>query len=222
MQAKELISDIFPAVNISDIGEKALVRMDFFKTSHIPLIDLEGNYFGLISENEIYDFNLAQKQFSKYKKVLIRPYINDNQHIFDVVNLFSNLNISVLPVLNDNGKYLGSICFSELRKYLKKFFGEDNLGVIFTIELSVRDYSLVQISQIIEENNAKILSLFTSTKKDSSKLELSIKINTSDFSSIRQSLERYGYFVKSSYSKNDKVNDLLNERYEEFMNYLNI
>ncbi len=222
MQAKELISDIFSAVNLSDIGEKALGRMDFFKTSHIPLIDIEGNYYGLISENEIYDFNLLQKQFSKFKKVLIRPYIYENQHIYDAVNLFSSLNISVLPVLNSKKKYVGSICISELIKHLKKFFGEENLGVIFTIELSVRDYSLIQISQIIEENNAKIISLFTSTKKDSSKLELTIKINTFDFSSIRQSLERYGYFVKSSYSKSDKVNDLLNERYDEFMNYLNI
>jgi len=222
MQAKELISDIFSAVNLSDFGEKALGRMDFFKTSHIPLIDIEGNYYGLISENEIYDFNLLQKQFSKFKKVLIRPYVYENQHIYDAVNLFSSLKISVLPVLNSKKKYIGSICISELIKHLKKFFGEENLGVIFTIELSVRDYSLIQISQIIEENNAKIISLFTSTKKDSSKLELTIKINTFDFSSIRQSLERYGYFVKSSYSKNDKVNDLLNERYDEFMNYLNI
>ena len=222
MQAKELISDIFTAVNLSDIGEKALERMDFFKTSHIPLIDKDSNYFGLISENEIYDFSLLQTQFSKFNKVLIRPYVNDYQHIYDVVNLFSSFNISVLPVLNSNKKYIGSICVSELIKHLKKFFGEENLGVIFTIDLSVRDYSLTQISQIIEENNAKILSLFTSTKKDSSKLELTIKINTFDFSSIRQSLERYGYSVKSSFSKNDKVNDLINEKYEEFMNYLNI
>jgi len=222
MQAKELISDIFPAINVNDIGEKALVRMDFFKTSHMPLIDIEGNYFGLISENEIYDFNLLQKKISSFKKVLVRPYVLDNQHIYDVVNLFSNLNISILPVLNSKEKYIGSICFSELIKHLKIFFGEDNIGTIFSIELGVRDYSVIQIAKIIEENNAKILSLFTSSKKDSLKLELTIKINTTDFTSIRQSLERHNYTIKSSFSKNDKINDLLDERYEEFMNYLNI
>ncbi len=74
MQAKELISDIFPSISINEIGERALVRMDFFKISHIPLTDAEGNYHGLISENEIYDFDLLQKSFATYKKVLARPF----------------------------------------------------------------------------------------------------------------------------------------------------
>jgi len=222
MQVKELITDIFPYININDNGEKALIRMDFFKISHIPLIDSEKKYYGLISENEIYDFNLLQNSFNTYKKVLIRPFVFDNQHIYDIIALFSNLKISVVPVLNKKEKYIGAICFPELIKYISNLFVAENTGTVFILELNIHDYSLTQISQIIEENNAKILSLYTSTKKNSTKLELTIKINTTDFSSIRQSLERYNYFIKSAYSKDDKINDLIDERYEEFMNYLNI
>ncbi len=222
MQAKELISDIFPSISINEIGERALVRMDFFKISHIPLTDAEGNYHGLISENEIYDFDLLQKSFATYKKVLARPFVYEEQHIYDVINLFSKLNISVVPVLTKKEKYKGAICLYDVIKYMGKITAAENPGAIFILEMSIHDYSLSQIAQIIEGNDAKVLSFYTTTKKDSTKLEVTIKINTNEFSAIRQTFERYNYIVKAAYTEEDKINELLEERYEEFMNYLNI
>lgn len=222
MQAKELISDIFPAVNINDKGEKALVRMDFFKISHIPLTDVNGNYFGLISENEIYDFDLVEKPFSTYKNVLIRPFVFCNQHIYSVINLFTKLNISVVPVLNAQEKYIGAICFHDLVRYTGKLTASENPGTIFILELDYNNYSLSQIAQIIESNGAKVLSLYASSIEDSTKLEITIKLNITDFTAVKQTLERYDYKIKAAYNENDKINELLEERYDEFMNYLNI
>lgn len=222
MQAKEIISDLFPAVNIKDKGEKALVRMDFFKVSHIPLIDGKNNYYGLISESEIYDFDLLNKPFSSYKSVLARPYVYCEDHIYEVIGLVTKLNISVVPVLNRKEKYTGSICLYDIIKYMGTIIASENLGTVFILELNIHNYSLSQIAQIIEGNNAKILSLYTSSHKDSTKLDVTVKINTSDFSAIRQTFERYDYTIKAAYTDSDKINDLLEERYDEFMNYLNI
>ncbi len=222
MQAKELISDIFPAVNINDKGEKALVRMDFFKISHIPLTDSDGNYFGLISENEIYDFDLTDKPFSTYKNVLIRPFVFCNQHFYEVINIFTKFNISVVPVLNEKEKYIGAVCFHDLVRHLGKMTASENPGTIFILELDFHNYSLSQIAQIVEGNDAKILSLYVSSQEDSTKLEVTVKINTTDFSGIRQTFERYDYKIKATYSEDDKINEFLEERYDEFMNYLNI
>ncbi len=222
MQAKDLISDMFPAVNIKDKGEKALVRMDFFKVSHIPLIDDKNNYYGLISESEIYDFDLLNKSFSTYKSVLARPYVYCEDHIYEVIGLVTKLNISVVPVLNRKEKYKGSLCLYDIIKYIGTLITSDNPGTIFILELSIHDYSLSQIAQIIEGNNAKILSVYTSSPGDSTKLDVTVKINTDDFSAVRQTFERYDYKIKAAYSDSDKINVLLEERYEEFMNYLNI
>ncbi len=222
MQAKELISDIFPAVNINDKGEKALVRMDFFKISHIPLVDSDGNYFGLISENEIYDFDLVDKTFSSYKNVLARPFVLCNRHIYEVITVFTKFNVSVVPVLNSKKKYIGAICFHDLVRHLGTLTSSENPGAVFILELDFHNYSLSQIAQIIESNDAKILSLYAETKKNSTKLELTIKINTTDFSAIRQTFERYDYKIKAAYNEDDKINELLEERFDEFMNYLNI
>ena len=222
MQAKELISDIFPAVNINDKGEKALVRMDFFKISHIPLTDTDGNYFGLISENEIYDFNLTEKSFSSYKNVLARPFVLSTEHIYSVINLFTKFNISVVPVLNEREKYIGAICFHDLVRYFGTLTASDNPGAIFILELDYHNYSLSQIAQIIESNDAKVLSIYASSPVDSTKLEITIKINKTDFSVVRQTFERYDYKIKAAFNEDDKINELLEERFDEFMNYLNI
>jgi acetoin utilization protein AcuB len=222
MLAKDIISDLFPAVNINDNGEKALVRMDFFKVSHIPLIDDERNYLGLISENEIYDFDLLSKPFCTQKTVLARPFVYCEDHIYDVLGLINKLKISVVPVLTKKDKYKGALCLYDIIKFTGTLTAAGNPGVVFILEVSVRDYSVSQISQIVESNNAQILSLHTTSPEDSTKLNITLKVNTDDFSSIRQTLERYNYTIKAAFSGSDKYNELLEERYDEFMNYLNI
>ncbi|NPA67448.1 MAG: CBS domain-containing protein [Chlorobi bacterium] len=222
MQAKDLISDIFPSVNINDKGEKALVRMDFFKISHIPLTDIDGTYYGLISENEIYDFDLVDKPFTSYKNVLARPFVTNYEHVYSVINLFTELNISLVPVLNEKEKYIGAVCFRDLIKFLGTLTAARNPGTVFILELDYHNYSLSQIAQIIESNGAKVLSLHANSQKDSVRLELTVKLNTTDFSAVRQTLERYDYKIKAAYGKDDKIKELMEERFDEFMNYLNI
>jgi len=222
MQVNDIISDLFPAVRMKDIGEKALERMDFFKVSHIPLIDDQDYYCGLISENEIYDFDLMKKSFLTHKNVLIRPFVRHDSHIYDAVNLFAEFNISLVPVIDKSDKYTGVILISDIVKYISTFSSMNIPGTIFVLEMSISDYSASQIAQIIEGNNAKILSLHVRFFDYSTRMEVIIKVNTNDFSAIRQTFERYNYTIKESYSEQDKVNDLIEERYLEFMNYLNI
>jgi predicted transcriptional regulator len=222
MKAQDLISDIYPAVNINDKGEKALVRMDFFKVSHIPLVDEEGEYYGIISESEIYDFDLLNKSLSTHKSVLARPYVYGDAHVYEVINIFSKLNISVVPVLNRKDNYIGSLCLCDIVKQIGTLTGSDSPGTVFVLELSANDYSLSQIAQIIEGNDAKVLSLHTTSPEDSTIVEVTVKINTDDFSAIRQTFERYDYTIKEVFSDDENVDDLLEERYQEFMNYLNI
>jgi acetoin utilization protein AcuB len=222
MNVEEMISDIFPAIRIKDIGEKALERMDFFKVSHMPLIDDNDYYYGLISENEIYDFDLMKKNFSSHKNVLIRPFVHYNSHIYDAIDMFAEFNISLVPVIDKSGKYKGALLINDIIKYVGSFSSMNLPGSVFVLEMSIHDYSASQISQIIEGNSAKILSLHVRYLDHSTKMEVIIKVNTDDFSGLRQTFERYNYTIKEAYTQQDKISDLIEERYLEFMNYLNI
>ena len=55
---------------------------------------------------------------------------------------------------------------------------------------------MTEIANIIESNDIKILSSYVISKKDSTKMELTIKLNKTDISSVIRDLERYEYNVK--------------------------
>ena len=59
MLAKDLISDIIPALRVSDAAVKALSWMEIFRISHIPIINND-ELLGLISDIDIYDMNFIR------------------------------------------------------------------------------------------------------------------------------------------------------------------
>ena len=54
------------------------------------------------------------------------------------------------------------------------------------------------------------------------KMEVTLKINRTDLSSIVQTFERYNYEIKSTYMEDEEMDLFYNNRFEEFMRYLNI
>ena len=89
------------------------------------------------------------------------------------------------------------------------------------LELNQSDYSVTQIGNIIEGNDAKILSLHVSSQPDSTKLEVTIKINREDLSRVLQTFNRYNYSVKATFQHGD-FDKGMNDRMNEFLHYLNI
>ena len=220
MIAKELISVHIPSMSFNDEAEKALTLMDENKVSHIPVVD-NGEYHGLISENEILDLDDIFLPLNQVRPILTRPSVKMYDYIYDILSVFSQNNITALPVLDDNGQYIGVIGQEELVKTLAKLTNAKEPGGVIVLGLNIRDYSMVQIAQIIESENAKILSSYTSTQDDSLKMDIVLKINKSDLSSILASFTRYDYEIKASFHESEYEEDL-ERRYNQFIKYLNI
>ncbi len=221
MLAKNLISTVVPSVKTSDTGNKALGWMEFFKVSHLPIVNNQ-DFLGLISESDIYDLNCGDEPIGNHKLSLIRPYVYEYQHIWELVDIISKLKLSVIPVLTEDKKYLGVITLQDLAQHLAKITAANQLGSIIVLEMGVHDYSLSEISRIVEENDAKILSLFVSGSEDTTQINVTLKFNTTDVAAILQSFVRFDYKIKESYLSDDDENRLFRERYESFLSYLNV
>jgi len=74
----------------------------------------------------------------------------------------------------------------------------------------------------VESNDAKILSTYIQSHEDSTKMEVILKINRSEVSSIISTFERYDYNVKASFMSDQEMDSFYASRYDEFMTYLNI
>lgn len=221
MLAKDLISDTVPALRTSDNGQKALYWMDIFRISHLPIVNNQ-DFLGLISDKDIYDHNMAEEPIGNHSLSLFSPFVTYDQHLYEVMELASRLNLTVVPVLDHNSHYLGVITLNDLLHYFADFSALKEPGAIIVLDMNIHDYSLAQIAQIVESNDAKVLSVCVSSHTSSTKLEVTLKINRTDLASIIQTFNRYNYIIKGTFMDEDDMNSFYENRYEMFMKYLSI
>jgi len=219
MIAKELAYPIV-VLKTSDTGQAALSLMEELKISHLPIVNNE-EFLGLISQSDIYNLNSPDEPIGNHILSVAKPFVYQDQNIFEVFRLMSEQKLTLLPVLDNNSKYIGSISISNLVFRFAEASSFKNPGGIITLELNQNDYSLSEIAQIIESNDAKVLSLFVSSHPDSTKLEITIKLNKMDLRPVLQTFYRYNYNVTASQTQ-EEYNDGLKERFDSLMNYLSI
>lgn len=221
MIAKQLMSDLASVVDTNNTGSEVLYFMDEDKLSVLPVVN-SGNYMGLISEVQVFNMKDPDKSLLEqnipYKKV----YVKESQHIYDVIKTMSAENIPLLPVLDEKGRYAGCITFQTLIKHFGNFTAVENPGAIILLELNQNDYVLSQIAQIVESNDAKILSLYVTSDRNSTKMEVTIKISAMEIQAILQAFNRYNYIIKATYTEDEEMYNDLRDRYDSLMNYLNI
>ena len=194
--AENLISDVIPSVKSTENGQKALNWMDVFRVSHIPVVD-NSKYLGLVSDKLIYDLNLLEEPIEKELLKLNTIHVHKAQHIFEVAIVMYKLKISVLPVLDKEHYYLGAITLYDLARRFANLFSLQEIGGVIVLEMNVNDYSLSEISKIVESNNTKILSCFMDRKPGTSNLDVILKLDKEDLSPVIQSFMRYDYNVKA-------------------------
>lgn len=221
MLAIDLISEVVPSLKTSDLGQTALNWMEIFRISHLPIVNNQ-DFLELISDADIYDMNNPNEAIGNHSLTLLKPYVVSEQHIFEVIGLASRLKLTVVPVLDKNMHYKGVITTSDLIRHIASLSSMDQPGGIIVLEMIERDYSLSQIAQIVESNNIKVLSLYINSLADSTKLEVTLKVNSSDLISVIRTFERYNYEVKSWVSDNDSMDHFYSERFDMLMKYLNI
>lgn len=221
MLAKELISDVVSALKTSDSGQTALNWMDVFRISHLPIVN-NHDFLGLISDTDIYDLNDPDQPIGNHKLSLIKPFVKMDQHIFDVISLAASLKLSLVPVLDDHDHYKGVILTGELLQQLARMSSLTEPGGLIVLSILQNDYSLSQIAQIIESNDARILNLYISSPPDSTRMEVTIKLNITNLMPVIRTFERYEYEVMAWHSHDDDMDSFYSDRFDSFMRYLNI
>jgi predicted transcriptional regulator len=220
MLAKDLISEVISPLQSSDIGAKGLHRMEAFRISHLPVVN-QDDLLGLVSDVDIFDCNRADLPVGEYPLSPSGPFVYEYQHLYEVIELVSRLNLTAVPVLTDKQKYLGVITVQQLIQSIGNMVVNIPGGII-VLELNTNDYSLTQIARIVEDNDAKILSSYITSPADSMKMEVTLKINRVDLTFIIQSFLRYDYTIKASFQSSSRNEDILRNNYDQFMMYLNV
>ncbi|NRA12744.1 MAG: CBS domain-containing protein [Crocinitomicaceae bacterium] len=220
MRAINLITDDIPPLNHNDTGERALHWMDEFKVSHLPVLK-NGNFVGVISESEVLDKMDLDKPLDLLFQHLPRPYVNAGDHIYQVLSKVAEFKLSLIPILDNDDNYIGCTTVHHLLTLIANTGSIKENGGILVLEMAHSDYSMSEIAQIVESNDARILSSYIMSSPDSTNIELTLKLNKIELDRIIRTFERYDYVIKASFQKSSE-NDDMQFRYDELMNYLNL
>ncbi|QHS56098.1 CBS domain-containing protein [Mucilaginibacter sp. 14171R-50] len=220
MYAIELISNAMPPVHTSDSIQKVFDRMAEFKVRHLPIVN-EEQFLGLISEDDLVEESDFNAPIGSLALSLVNPYVLEEQHVYDVIRLFYERQLTVVPVLNTKKDYQGMISINAMNEYFAKLTSVSEPGGIIVLEVDNKNNSLAHMSQVVESDNAQVLSSYVRTFPDSTRIEVTLKVNKQDISNILATFLRYNYDVKATFNFTDH-NDNSMDRFDSFMNYLNL
>ncbi len=220
MNALQLIKEEIIPLRPTDTASEALIRMNEYRVSHFPVSD-KGKFIGVISEEDIYNHENIENELQKEFIYFENYYVNEQQYIYDVLKLANSQKLSIIPVVDNKGEYMGCITQSDIITFFAKSMSVNSPGGVIVLEVSVTDYSLTEIANIVESNDAKVLSSYIVSNVNSAKLEVVIKVSRLDLSSLLQTFERYKYQVNASFGEEIDYADI-KDNYDSLMNYLNV
>ena len=217
-EIKDYINSDFKAINSTD---KVVEVQDFFHEltfSHFPVLE-DGVYMGCIALDDVDTFD-ADKKITDYRYTLEPFFARSTMMWLDVLEVFAKNHSNVVPVLDENNLYVG---YYELEDIIKFFHETPFLkepGGIIVVQKAVIDYSMSQITQIVESNNGRLLGLFIS-EANAESVQITIKISLGAMNDIIQTFRRYNYEIISEHQEDAYITNL-KERSDYLDKYLNM
>lgn len=217
-QLSEYINNDFKP--FSSTESVALIQ-DFFAEntySHFPVMDSE-IYIGSVSAVDSETFE-SQKPISEYRYAFEGFFVRDSMTWLDVLEIFARNNSNIVPILEETNKYVGYYEITDVIKFLNETPFLKETGGTIVVEKPIADYSMSQITQIVESNNGKLLGVFVS-EANAEKVQVTVKTTLGAMNEIIQSFRRYDYEIISEHYEDNYLNTL-KERSEYLDKYLNI
>ena len=220
MISADLIRNDIAPLQPEDKVYQAYELMDEFKVQHLPL--LEGDvYLGMVKEDDLLDATDDQLSVKDGSSKILRNAIQFDKHLFDAINEISEYKLSMLPVMDENDRYMGYIYPQDIVVAMGAMLSSKIPGGIVVLEINQNDFHLSQIAQIVESHDAKIVASYLTSYPNSTSIELTIRINRTDLTGIIQTFQRYDYAISATYHESLHTADM-KDRFDNFMKYLNM
>ena len=220
MKAANLLSDVISPVVTSDKGNVVIAMMNIYQVRHLPIVNNE-QLLGVISEEDILSQDI-DAPIGSYTLSMRRPFVHDFNNVFDMMKILAEYGLTLIPVVDSEDNYLGVVLQEDIIKYFSQSTTFIQPGAVLFITMNTKDYSLVELSSIIESENAAILGLFLYEHHDDpKKLTLTVKLNKSEVQHIISSLRRYQYVVEASFTLGTDPEGF-KDRYDSLMHYLDM
>jgi acetoin utilization protein AcuB len=220
MLTVELVNNSIPRLQLQDTVAKSLQLAADYKATHLPVV-ADDKLLGLISEEDLLDAGSEKMPLEQLQGSFINAFVHENAHFLTAVNISTQFESNIVPVITEERELLGVITTTELLKALGNFAGVSEMGGIIVLEMERSQFAISEISRIVESNDATVLHLNTIVQPDTGLLTVTLHLNKKEIAAVVATFERYEYDVIYFFGDENFENEI-HSNYRHLMNYLDI
>ena len=208
MNINDYISQTIKPLTLKSTVKSAQKLCKDVPNSHFPVVE-NNKLLGLFPERDVRTIENKNRELSDYSYLLDQFFASEKTTLLDLITLFADNDCNLIPVLDKDRNYLG---YYELSDILDAFADSPflhNESETVVVEKSKDDYSMSEISQIVESNGAKLLGMYISSQS-SDNVKITLKVISEEVNEIVQTFRRYDYNVITTHSNDEYLEDLKN------------
>ncbi len=219
MNINDYILKEIKALTLESTVKSAQTLCENLPITHIPIVE-NGKLLGLFPESDIQTIENKNRELKEYSDLLICFFSDEKATILELLKLFADNDCNIIPVLNKEKKYIGYYELSDILDVFSTspFLYDESETLI--VEKNEKDYSMSEIAQIVETNNAKLLGVYIS-HRTRDMIQATLKVKSEEINEVIQTFRRYEYNVITEHEDDFYLEDLKN-RSEYLQRYLDM
>ena len=212
MLVGDIISNNVITLTVDDDVKKAFEVMKANNIRHIPVLDGQ-ELVGIVTNTDLRQVLIPSRsegsenvyyftsKFSTVEEIMTKTpiIISPQADVEEAAALLQHYKIGGLPVVQDN-ELVGMITETDILGVFVEIMGVIKYSSRVEVSLGEDAEAFQNVSQIIRENGAEIISVGMSPLEEQKKRVYYFRLDTDDINSIAESLKDNGYDVVSATS----------------------
>lgn len=217
MNINDYILKEIKALSLKTTVKRAKKLFKNYPITHFPVIE-DRKLLGSFAEEDIQTIENKEEELVAHSYLMHSFFADEKATVLELLKIFADNNTTIIPVLNKDKNYLGYYDLCDVLDVFSTspFMIEESETLI--IEKLETDFSMSEISQIVEANGGKLLGLYVSEKQNNF-VQITLKIVSEEINEMIQTFRRYDYKIVSTHENDIYLEDLKN-RSEYLQKYL--
>jgi predicted transcriptional regulator len=194
MLTAQLVNTVTPQLQPNDKLAKAKQLMVDYKLTHLPVVN-KNKFLGLIAEDDVLDESNEQATIESILDLLLIAFLPEDVHFLNALNYCNQYDANLIPIIDKEANYMGCISSQHLLKTIGEFTGSNEIGGLIILAIKPIQFSISEISRIVESNNATDFHLNSTFDVNTGLMMVTIHLNKKEIDSIMKD-------IKSLYKKN--------------------
>ena len=208
MNINDYILKEIKAFHLKDSVKKAQKVFKNYPITHFPVVE-NNKLLGSFAEDDIQTIENKEDELVAHSHLMNSFFADEKATVLELLKIFADNDTTIIPVLSKDKNYIGYYDLCDVLDVFSSspFMLEESETLI--IEKLENDYSMGEVSQIVEANGGKLLGLYLS-EKSNDYVQITLKIVSDEVNEIIQTFRRYDYKIISNHENDIYLEDLKN------------